>query len=95
MQIGEALRLLRVYNDLKSNQLAEALELSPSYVSEIENGKKQPSLVIVKKYADYFRTTPSAIMLMAEGIGNNPSSFKAKIANKLVSFLHDLEKSNA
>ena len=41
--MGEALRLLRIFNGYKSAELAKKLELSQSYVSELENGKKQPT----------------------------------------------------
>jgi hypothetical protein len=50
---------------------------------------------IINKYASYFHTTPSAILLMAEGLEKNPKSFKAKISSKLVSLLQELESNNA
>ena len=34
--MGEALRLLRIFNGYKSAELAKKLELSQSYVSELE-----------------------------------------------------------
>ena len=42
--MGEALRLLRIFNGYKSAELAELLEISQSYVSELENNKKQPTM---------------------------------------------------
>ena len=42
--VGEALRLLRIFNGYKSTELAEKLGISQSYVSEIENNKKQPTM---------------------------------------------------
>src|SRR3546814_14803062 len=41
--LGEALRLIRVYHDLKQKQAAERLEVSKSYLSEIERGLKAPT----------------------------------------------------
>ena len=38
--MGEALRLLRIFNGYKSAELADMLEISQSYVSELENNKK-------------------------------------------------------
>jgi len=49
--MGEALRLLRIFNGYKSAELAKKLELSQSYVSELENGKKQPTIEVLDKYA--------------------------------------------
>ena len=52
--MGEALRLLRIFNGYKSAELAKKLELSQSYVSELENGKKQPTIEVLDKYAKVF-----------------------------------------
>ena len=52
--IGEALRLLRIFNGYKSVELAEKMGISQSYVSEIENNKKQPTMDILEKYANVF-----------------------------------------
>lgn len=52
--MGEALRLLRIFNGYKSAELAKKLELSQSYVSELENGKKQPTMEVLDKYAKVF-----------------------------------------
>ena len=51
--INEALTLLRILHDIKAKDLALKLDISPSYLSEIETGKKKPSLEILNKYADY------------------------------------------
>lgn len=90
--LGEALRLIRVFHDRKTGELAEGLGMSPSYVSEIESGKKTPSIEIIKKYADYFDTTPSAIMFFAEDLEVNKKKFnKAGMRAKLIKFLQIME----
>jgi len=66
--IGETLKYLRVFNDLTMVELAKKLDLSQSYISEIESGKKQPTLQIIEKYADYFSMKPSTIMLFSEAL---------------------------
>ncbi len=42
--LGEALRLIRVFHDLKQNELARQLGVSQSHLSDIERGEKTPSL---------------------------------------------------
>ena len=42
--LSEALRLIRVFHDVKQNELAERFGVSKSYLSEIESGKKLPSI---------------------------------------------------
>ncbi len=90
--LGEALRLIRVFHDCKTSVLAKGIDVSPSYLSEIENGKKTPSMEILKKYADYFDTTISAIMFFAENIeADKKKPIKTAIRNKLIKFLQIIE----
>ena len=64
--IGEAMRLIRIINGIKANIMATKLEISPSYLSLIENGKKQPSIDIVEKFASLIGVRPSQIMYFSE-----------------------------
>ena len=91
--LNEILRLLRVFHDLKLNELAEQLDISTSYLSEIENGKKQPSLDIIRKYANVFKTSPSSILLFSEQIGKNKSGkdLKSILRKKTIQFLQSIE----
>lgn len=41
--LGRAIRVIRAGRDMSRADLAEAADLSPSYIAEIENGKKTPS----------------------------------------------------
>jgi transcriptional regulator with XRE-family HTH domain len=91
--LNEALRLIRVFHDIKSTELAKNLGISQSYLSEIEAGKKKPSMAIIDEYARIFRTTPSAILLFSESMNdrNNLGPFKSSIRNKLLKFLQAIE----
>jgi transcriptional regulator with XRE-family HTH domain len=64
--INEALKLVRVYHNLKQNQLAKALDISPSYLNELESGKKQVTMDVLQKYSDYFRIPTSSLLYFAE-----------------------------
>lgn len=93
--LGEALRLIRIFHDLKVVELATMLGVSPSHVSEVENGKKQPSLELVNKYAKAFETTPSMIMFFAEDLSKNGSlkdRAKSGLRAGLIKFLQAVEK---
>jgi transcriptional regulator with XRE-family HTH domain len=92
--LNEALRLLRVFNDLKAVELAEKLSISTSYLSEIEKGKKEPSLDIIKKYAEIFDTSPSTILFFSENLDKEGSSFKKSIGRKLIQFLQNIENAS-
>jgi len=67
--INDALKLVRVYHNLKQNQLAEALELSPSYLNEIEAGKKQVTMDVLEKYSKFFKIPTSSLLYFAEHKG--------------------------
>ena len=52
--IAETLRELRTLNDVSQEMLAEGIDSHQVYISEIENGKKIPSLPVLFKVAQYF-----------------------------------------
>lgn len=87
--LNEALRLLRVFNDRKATDLAKELGISAAYLSEIETGKKTPSMDLVNQYAKVFRTKPSSILFFSEGI--QKTSGTKKIAHTLIQFLKYIE----
>jgi transcriptional regulator with XRE-family HTH domain len=62
VRLGNRVRALRRKRGLKQVELAEMLGLDRSYLSEIENGKKDPSLRVLKAIADGFAMTLSALV---------------------------------
>jgi len=92
--IGEALRLIRVFHDLKQFEVADRLKVSKSHISEIENGNKTPSLELIEKYSEEFKIPASAIMFFAEQIPNAKRGEKArtKIASTVLDLLSFIEK---
>lgn len=88
--LNKALRLLRVFNDIKLSELAQKLNLSAGYLSEIESGKKDPTISVIRKYAELFNTKESAIMFFAENIEDD-SKAKATIRKNIIKFLETIE----
>jgi len=85
--IGEALRLLRIFNDCKRIDLAEGIGVTRAFLSGIENNKRTPSMRTLQKYADYFDVTVSAIMLFAEDIEKDKKKpAKEAMRSKLIKF---------
>ena len=95
--LSEALRLLRIFHDLKQNELAERLELSKSYISELEKGNRTPSLEVVDKYSREFNIPVSSILFFSENISQatngswSAQNAKRAIANKVIGFLQFIE----
>lgn len=91
IMINEALRLFRVFHDMKLYEMAERLEISSSYLSEIEKGKKEPSLKLLEKYSKIFNIPVSTILSFSEELNRNQKGTKAKIAKNIIKFLENIE----
>ena len=84
----EALRLVRVFHDMNQTTLADRLQISKSYLSEIESGKKQATLELLRKYADTFGMPLSSLLFFAEQVdGGAREKARAVIAGKVVKML--------
>lgn len=95
--LNEALRLIRVYHDLRQSETASRLGISKSYLSEIEKGHKKPTLDLVERYADTFKVPVSSIMFFAENMGEDRAYEKARgfVATKIISLMQFLEERSA
>lgn len=92
--IGEALRLIRVFHDLKQKQAAEKLGLSTSYLSDIERGERTPTLETVERYAREFNMPVSSILFFAENLDNPGSAAERArgfVAGKVIALMQFLE----
>jgi transcriptional regulator with XRE-family HTH domain len=90
--INEALRLVRLFHNVKQRDLADALGLSPSHLSEIESGKKQVTMEILQKYADYFNVPASSLLYFAEHKNNRgEKQISNPIATKALKMLDWIE----
>ena len=72
------------------SELAKEMKVSIGYLSEIESGKKNPSLDIIRKYATVFHTTESAILFFSENIQID-SKTKTALRNNILKFLEALD----
>src|SRR3546814_392015 len=87
--LGEAVRLIRVYHDLKQKQVAERLDISTSYLSEIEKGHKTPSLELIQRYSDTFGLPVSSTPRVEEGGAYDRA--RTFVAGKMVGLMQFLE----
>lgn len=91
--IHRALKLLRKYHGLKQKDLASRLNISPSFLSEIEKGTKTVSYEMLESYAAVFDIPVSSIAMFSEisqGAGDS-DSLKARITRKAVQLLEWLD----
>ena len=92
--MNEALKLIRVFHNLKQLETAERLGVSKSHISEIEKGTKNPSLDLINKYAQEFKLPPSSILFFAEElpIVKFGDRVRSRIARKSLDILHSVER---
>lgn len=77
--IARALRLIRAFHRLKQTELADKLEISNSYLSEIEGGVKSPSVELLGKYAELFRIPVSTLLLFSERLHEKRISERVRV----------------
>ena len=61
-KFGEKLRLLRNRQNLTLRQLADVLEVSHSYIGQMERGEKVPNVEMVLKIAQIFNVSTDALI---------------------------------
>lgn len=93
--LNEALRLIRAYHGKSQTELCQELAISNSFLSEIESGKKQPSLDLLNRYSEAFNVPVSSLMFFSEHINSGPTnSIRIGAAKKIVSLLRWVEEKN-
>ncbi len=87
--ICRALKLIRKYHNLSQTQLATKLALSTSYLSELESGKKEPSIDILQRYSEFFNVPLSSLVVFSETLEGkqNISKARAFISKKMLKIL--------
>ncbi len=66
--LGATLKALRKWKKFSLSRLSDLSGLSKSYISEVENGKKQISLKVIRLYSEYAEVPVSVIFLIHEKV---------------------------
>jgi transcriptional regulator with XRE-family HTH domain len=94
--LHEALRLIRAYHDISQSQLSLELGISNSYLSELESGRKQPTLDLLNKYSERFGVPVSSLLFFSENIGAGiTKNVRTVAAKKILTLLQWVENKNA
>lgn len=88
-QIGEKLRKLRESKHLTTREVAEAIGITHSYVSRIENGKA-PSLDKLKKLCDFYNVDVSFLF----GDKKEPDDSLKQLGVEWIAFAEDMKDKN-
>jgi transcriptional regulator with XRE-family HTH domain len=92
--LGEALRLIRTFHDLSQTEGAEKLGISKSYLSEIESGRKIPTLQLIERYGETYDLPVSSILFFSENMGRRASYEEARrfVARKIIALMRFIDK---
>lgn len=93
--IGDILKRTRIIYGYKANKMSSELGISASYLSEIENNKKKPSLELLQKYADIYGIRLSSLILLSENMDDAEKSGKGNIfiRNMMVRLIQSMSTS--
>lgn len=92
--LHDALKTIRVFHDLKQIELSDRLDISKSYLSEIESGKKVPTLPLLEKYSEVFNIPTSSILFFSESLNKDVPMEKARVlvSSKIIKLLKLIAK---
>lgn len=65
MNIARAIRTCRLARRLSQQELAKRVDISPSYLSLLEGGRKEPSLPLLRDLAEALELSIDLLMLTA------------------------------
>lgn len=94
MDIGEILKRLRLIYGYKAYEMSEELNISPSYLSEIEHGNRAPSLELLQNYATILDIKLSVLILLSEEYSDMKQQDKTElfIRKKLLKLIDKCSK---
>jgi len=88
--INRALKTIRQFHSLTQAELALKLDMSKSYLSEIESGKKSVSFDLLEKYSGLFDIPISSLVFFSENLEKTdsiPEKFRSVVADKILKIM--------
>src|SRR6516225_965644 len=66
--LGELIKANRAMSQLSQRELARLADLSDSYMSQLERGRHEPSISVLRSLADHLGIRPDELILYAAGL---------------------------
>ena len=87
--LGRRIRTLRQQQHLTQEQLAEALDISPSFLGHIERGTRIASLDTLVKLCNVLNTNPGFLLAasLTSDLSYMPTGLTPELKEKLCTFL--------
>jgi len=90
--IGGTLKRLRSIYGYNANEMRQLLGISNSYLSEIENDKKKPSLELLGKYSEVLGIKVSSLILLSEQAEEHRNKGQEFIRNLMLKLINGMSK---
>ena len=90
IMINRALKTIRQFHGLTQAELALKLDMSKSYLSEIESGKKSVGYDLLEKYSELFDVPVSSLVFFSENLDHAntiPEKFRSVVADKILNIM--------
>lgn len=85
--LGNVLKLIRIAQEMSTKDLADKMDVSSTYISEVEANNKRPSLEMLSKYSEALGISRSTILYFdeeGEKIGYNYQQLLYTILKKII-----------
>ncbi len=96
MSIGSTLKLLRTASNLTQSSLAKDLNVTANYLSLVENGRKEPSLTLLKRFSKKLDAPLGYFLWLAleENRSQEKFDLKRKMDELLVTIIREKGKNS-
>ena len=61
-KLGDNMKRIRTKKKMSQGDIARALEVDRGYISNIENGKKNPTIATIAKIAEALKVSPNELL---------------------------------
>jgi XRE family transcriptional regulator, regulator of sulfur utilization len=87
--LGKTIHILRLARGYSTTTLATRAEVSPSLVSLIESGKKEPSIAVLNQIAEALSVSVELLIIMAQPRDSKLKTTDAK-SNKIAASIENI-----
>lgn len=86
MKIGEIIKIFRIVNQVTTCQLAEKVEVTQTFITKIEKGRKQVPPRLLEKIAEAFDIEEDVIIKISRDSEKNSWSFQKTLFEVLKAY---------
>lgn len=88
--IGEAFRFIRMTKGLEQKTVAERAGINSGYLSQLENGRRDPTLTVVNKVCEGLGVPVTYVMVLLEGSHPDVKQFVPNVSQELWNMTREL-----